>query len=181
MKKKFFLKEIGKITAYSPTNFFEEQLVNSRNNQLRRILEVQTCRRHSMEEVGNFGGVLFFDDTSSDNINSICYSMEKVNRPLIWISGGNDENVNYSEILQTVVEKVKMLICIGEDNSNLLRTFSAYMDVYECKSMEHAVKTAYYAADKEDLVILSMACECDSLYRDKDELRFLYKKAVSEL
>ena len=57
MKKRPILKEQEKITAYRPNNFFADQLVYARNQQLRRLMDIQEPQRVRMREVGRIGGV----------------------------------------------------------------------------------------------------------------------------
>ena len=182
MKKRVLLKETEKMTAYQPANFFESQLIHARNKHLQQLLHTPVQPSRRLEEISRFGGVYFLDDSHSEDVESLYYSLEKIQHPVLWITGGDDSDVNYRSLLQLAVEKVKVLICIGEDNENLKRTFSPYIGtIYECKSMEHAVKTAYYSAEREDAVLLSSACACDALYADRKEQSDLFRKAISEL
>ena len=77
-------------------------------------------------------------------------------------------------------EKVKALICVGGRNEKLKSTFSPYLStIYECESMEHAVKAAYYSAERDDVVLLSSACE--TMFADREQVSRMFRKATSEL
>lgn len=181
MKKKAMWKETEKITGYQPVNFFEEQLVYARNKNLQQLMQVSPRQHPRMEEISRFGGVQFLDDTPSHDINALFYALENIQHPILWITGGADDAVNYTPLLPLVIEKVKAVICIGEDNGRLQQTFGPYVDLYECRQMEHAVKTAYYSADSGDVVLLSSACECDALYADRQQRSRQFRAAVQEL
>lgn len=182
MKKRMILKETEKMTTYQPSVFFENQLVFARNKNLQRMLHAPIQPSRRLEEISRFGGVFFFDDSYTSDVESLYYSLEKIKHPILWITGGDDKFVNYNVVLQLVVEKVKAIICIGENNENLKTAFSPYIDtIYECKNMEHAVKTAFYSADREDAVLLSSACECDSLYKNSETQSEMFRRAISEL
>lgn len=181
MKKSMMWKETEKITSYQPVNFFEEQLVYARNKNLQQLMQVSPKQNPRMQEISRFGGVQFIDDMPSHDINALYFALENIQYPILWITGGADEDVNYASLLPLVLEKVKAIICIGEDSSRLRQTFASYVDVYECQQMGHAVKTAYYSAESGDVVLLSSACECDTLYADRQQRSREFRAAVQEL
>lgn len=181
MKKRVVLKETEKITAYRPANFFADQLVYARNKNLQQLMGVSAQENQRMREISRFGGVQFLDDSACHDIHALNYALESIQRPILWITGGADANVKYTSLLPLVVEKVKALICIGEDNEALLRAFSDYVTLYECPTMGHAVKTAFYSADSGDVVLLSSACECDARFASRQERGRLFRDAVTEL
>ncbi len=169
------------MTTYSHVNFFEDQLVNARNKQLQSLLQTPVQQTGRLEEVRRFGGVTFIDDSHSQDIHSLYYTLEKIQHPILWITGGDDSEVNYTDVLQLVVEKVKAMVCIGRDNTRLKQVFGPYIDtIYECENMEHAVKAAYYSADREDVVLLSSACRSDE-ETGRGTRSELFRNAISEL
>ncbi|MBO4282461.1 MAG: hypothetical protein J5873_04640 [Bacteroidales bacterium] len=181
MKKRVVLKETEKITAYRPANFFAEQLVYARNKNLQQLMGVSTQETLRMREISRFGGVQFLDDSGCHDIHGLNYALESIQRPILWITGGADSQVNYTSLLPLVVEKVKAVVCIGEDNERLQRAFAPYVTMYECPDMGHAVKTAYYSAESGDVVLLSSACECDRRFANHQERSRCFREAVTEL
>jgi len=175
------LKEQEKITAYRPNNFFADQLVYARNQQLRRLMDIQEPQRVRMREVGRIGGVQFLYDSACTDIHALNYALESIGHPLYWITCSNDASLPYATLLPLVVEKVKSVICIGEDNSRLVRLFSPYIEVFDCHTMEHAVKTAYYSAESGDVVLLSTPYACNGAAADARNLQVSYRESVSEL
>ena len=181
MKKRVVLKEQEKITAFRPNNFFADQLVYARNQTLRRLIDVPASQQVRLREVGRIGGVQFLEDTDCRDEHALGFALESVGHPIYWITGGKDALLNYSSLLPVVAEKVRAVIGIGSDNSRLLRIFSPYVEVFDCRSMEQAVKTAYYSADNGDVVMLSSPCACDSCFSDAQERSLRFREAVKEL
>ena len=181
MKKRVVLKETEKITAFRPTNFFAEQLVHARNQNLRQLLDVPAAGSVRLQEISRFGGVQFLDDTDCRDIHALNFALENIRHPLYWITGGKDDAAHFATLLPLVAEKVRAVIGIGEDNRWLCSLFSPYVDVYDCHSMEQAVKTAYYSADSGDVVLLSSPCACDNCYADARERSLCFREAVKEL
>ena len=182
MKKRVLLKETEKMTVYQPALFFENQLIHARNKNLQRMLHSPVQPSCRLEEVSRFGGVIFLDDTYTSDIESLYYSLEKIKHPILWITYGGDSHVNYNSVLQLVVEKVKTIICLGKNNGSLKAAFAPYVDtIYECNSMGHAVKTAFYSADRDDAVLLSSVDDGSALCSGGESLSEMFRKSISEL
>lgn len=181
MGKKIILKEKEKITAYRPANFFAEQLVYARNQNLRQLMDVSAPQRVRIQEISHFGGVQFLEDTDCRDVRALYYALESIRHPLFWITGGSDAALNYASLLPIVAEKVRAVIGIGADNSRLQTVFSPYVEVYDCRTMEQAVKTAYYSADSGDVVLLSTPCAPDGCFADSRERSLRFREAVTEL
>ena len=181
MKKKVILRETEKITAFRPSNFFADQLVYARNQHLRQLMEVSGPQQKRIQEVSRFGGVQFLEDMDCRNVQSVYYVLESIQHPLFWITGGKDAALDYSFLLPIVVEKVRAVIGIGADNSRLRKCFSPYVEVYDCRTMDQAVKTAYYSADNGDVVLFSTPCASDTCYADAGERSIRFREAVADL
>jgi UDP-N-acetylmuramoylalanine-D-glutamate ligase len=137
---------------------------------------------HRLEYVKQFCGVNFINDSKACNVNATYFSLEKMKSDVVWIAGGNDMSVNYRELLISISQKVKTLICIGKDNRKLVETFIDYIPVIsERKNMEDAVRTAFYSTQKGGTILLSPSCDCDDLYPNYQVRGETFKRAVAQL
>ena len=137
---------------------------------------------HRLEHVKQFQGVNFVNDSKACSVNATYFSMEKMKSDVVWIAGGNDISVNYRELLISISQKVKTLICIGKDNRKLVETFFDYIPtIREQKNMEDAVRTAFYSTQKGATVLLSPCCDCDELYANYQMRGTAFKKAIAQL
>ena len=78
---------------------------------------------HRLEKVVTVRGVDFINDSKATNVNSTWYALECMDKPVIWIAGGTDKGNDYSELSALVKAKVKVLVCLGVDNSKLVQAF----------------------------------------------------------
>lgn len=137
---------------------------------------------HRLEYVANVHGVSYYNDSKATNVNSTWYALESMNRPVIWIAGGVDKGNDYEILLPLVKAKVKIIICLGKDNSKLIETFKDLVDtIYEIKSMEQAVFVASEIANNNDVVLLSPACASFDLFDNYEERGVKFKDAVKGL
>ena len=169
-------------TVAEQAAILENKLVSIRNTNRQEIVSRFDKEEHRLEQVTQFQGVYFINDSMACSVNATYYTFETMQSPVVWIAGGNDTNANYMELIGYVSQKVKKLICIGNDNNRLAQAFSKYIpEIIECKDMEDAVRTAFYAAEKRNIVLLSPACECDELYSDYQARGNAFKKAIAQL
>jgi UDP-N-acetylmuramoylalanine--D-glutamate ligase len=160
----------------------QNRLVSLRNSNRQEIVDGFDKEEHRLEHVTRFQGVYFVDDSMACSVNATYYSFETIKSQVVWIAGGEDANTNYMELIAHVSQKVRKLICIGNDNHKLINTFSKYIsNIEQCKNMEDIVRMAFYAAEKRDIVLLSPACQCDGLYSDYQNRGNAFKKAIAQL
>jgi len=158
------------------------KLVSLRKESIRECLSDFQNIEHRLEFVANIHGVEFINDSKATNINSAWYALESTNKPVIWIAGGIDKGNDYTKIDQLVKEKVKVIICIGIDNTKIIEAFKdAISEIYESSSVEEAVKAAYSMAIKGDQVLLSPACASFDLFDNYEDRGNKFKKAVLDL
>jgi UDP-N-acetylmuramoylalanine--D-glutamate ligase len=81
-----------------------------------------------------------------------------------------------------VREKVKAIICLGEDNKKIIDAFGNVVDVMvEVSSMNDAVRTAQLLTEKGDTVLLSPACASFDLFENYEDRGRQFKQAVRNL
>jgi len=153
-----------------------------RNEVIRESLMDFQGVEHRLESVMKVHGINFINDSKATNVNSTWYALESVKGKIVWIAGGVDKGNNYSELYNLVENKVRVLICLGKDNSRLLEAFKTKVEtIVETQSMEEAVKTAYYLAKNEETVLLSPACASFDLFENYEERGRQFKAAVKRL
>ena len=137
---------------------------------------------HRLEEVATVRGITFVNDSKATNVNASWYALETMNRPVIWIAGGQENGNDYSILRDTVRQKVKTLICIGASNERIINCLQQDIGIIaEAPDMQTAVKAAYSIGQPGDVVLLSPACASfDSFdnYADRGEQ---FKKSVHDL
>jgi len=155
--------------------------VDIRNESIRQSL-TGFQGEHRLEYVASVRGIEFINDSKATTINAVWYALEKTNRPIIWIAGGQDKGSDYSELLETAIRKVKGIICLGINNTKIIGTFAKYIPlIFESQSAEEAVNIAYKLGQKGDTVLLSPGCPSFDLFENYEDRGNQFKRAVINL
>ena len=157
-------------------------LVGVRKESIRQSLSAFENVPHRLEYVARIHGIDFINDSKATNVNSVWYALETIDTPVIWIAGGSDKGNDYTKLKDLVANKVKAIICLGVDNSKIIDFFANKVTaIYETRSAEQAVLTAYTIGKKGDTVLLSPACASYDLFENYEERGNKFKQAVRDL
>ena len=158
------------------------RLVEIRKDIVRESLEDFTNVEHRLEFVAKVNGIEFINDSKATNINSAWFALESMESPTVWIVGGVDKGNDYSELTQLVRDKVKAIVCLGEDNEKIIEAFSSIVEtIVEAKSAMEAVAFGYRLAQKDETVLLSPACASFDLFENYEDRGNQFKQAVRML
>ncbi|MBO7198986.1 MAG: UDP-N-acetylmuramoyl-L-alanine--D-glutamate ligase [Alistipes sp.] len=136
---------------------------------------------HRLEPAGTAGDIQWINDSKATNVDSVWYALESMKRPTVWIAGGTDKGNDYTPIKEFARRKVKALICMGVDNTKLVRDFQGVVPVIrDCHTFEEAMKAAKEVATEGDTVLLSPACASFDLFRNYEERGRMFKEWVKE-
>lgn len=134
------------------------RLRQMRDNAMRSCfsrIEETACR---MEHVAHIHGKEYINDAASVSVNATWYTLEKLDGGVVWIALGDDNQTDYTRLRPLALRKVRMLICVGRDNSNLHRAFSGVVpEIIDAGSLAAAVQTSCYCGIDQAKVLLSPA------------------------
>ena len=158
------------------------RLLDIRKEVIREGLSDFINVEHRLEPVGFVRGVEFINDSKATNVNSTWYALESMNKPVVWIIGGQDKGNDYSGLLNLAEKKVKAIVCLGRDNSRLIEVFGKIIPVIiQTHNAKDAVQAAYLAASPGDAVLLSPACASFDLFENFEDRGKQFKQAVYDL
>lgn len=158
------------------------KVLDIRNDRIREVLSDFQGVEHRLERFIKVHGIEFINDSKATNTNSTWYALESMNRPVVWIAGGIDKGNDYEMLSELVRSKVKAIVCLGIDNSKIMRAFEGMVDnIVETRSMKDAVKAAYYFAGNNDVVLLSPACASFDLFENYEDRGCQFKEEVRNL
>lgn len=158
------------------------RLVDIRKDDVRDSLQDFKSVEHRLEFVNTISGVDFINDSKATNVNSTWYALESMNRPVVWIAGGQDKGNEYEMLHDMVKEKVKAIVCLGLDNKKIIDEFGQLVEtIIETDNAEDAVKTAFKLSKKGDIVLLSPACASFDLFKNYEDRGRQFKAAVKSL
>ncbi len=124
---------------------------------------------HRIQSVATVDGVEWINDSKATNVDSVHFALSQMTRPVVWIAGGTDKGNDYSA-LAPFAPKIKTLVCMGTDNSKLLKAFSGLIpQVISTSSLDAALTAASKAASSGDVVLLSPACASFDLFKNYED------------
>jgi UDP-N-acetylmuramoylalanine--D-glutamate ligase len=157
-------------------------LLKIRKSTIRESLSNFQGVEHRLEHVLKIQNVKYINDSKATNINATFYALDSMEAPTVWILGGVDKGNDYNELLSLVNEKVRAIICLGNDNEKIKRVFENTVDIFvETQSMDEAVKIAYKISEKGDNVLLSPACASFDLFENYEDRGRQFKAAIRSL
>ncbi len=189
IKSKQLIMSIFEIAIHGKHNLYNSMaasipafLLDIKDETIRESLMDFQNIEHRLEFVNSVNGVDYINDSKATNVNSAWYALESMNKPIVWIAGGQDKGNDYAILEELVKDKVKAIVCLGTDNKKIIKAFGKYVDIIvETASAEEAVRQANYISKKGDVVLLSPACASFDLFKNYEERGRLFKAAVKSL
>ena len=136
---------------------------------------------HRLEPAGTKNDIEWINDSKATNVDSVWYALESMQRPTVWIAGGTDKGNDYTPIKEFARRKVRALICMGVDNTKLVREFEGIVPIIRnCNTFEDAMRAAQEVAQEGNTVLLSPACASFDLFRNYEERGRMFKAWVKE-
>lgn len=152
-----------------------------RKELIKESLGSSQSPEHQMEFVANIHGIEFINDSRACTINATWFTLESINRPVIWIAGGADKRNDYTTIRELVEKKVKVIILLG-DSQTIPEAFSSTdIPIIRVNEMSEAVETSYYLGKTGDCVLLSPACPSFEKFENFEARGIAFKAAVKNL
>ena len=177
------LAQQGRYTTYGTmAGGIAAKLQGIRNESIKDCFCNHQGSSHRLEKVTTVRGVKFINDSKATKVNAAWYALESMNRPTVWIMGGQDNGNDYTDLLELAAEKVKAIVCIGLDNQNIIDNFTGVVpEIFETQTMNDAVLSAFYLAEVDDVVLLSPSCPSFDLFEDYKERGDKFIRAVQDL
>lgn len=158
------------------------RIVDVRKEIIRESLQDFQNIEHRLEFVASINGIEFINDSKATNVNSTWYALESMEKPVVWICGGQDKGNDYNELSELVKARVKAIICLGKDNSKIIAAFKDLVEtIVETDNASDAVAASYKIGKKGDVVLLSPACASFDLFQNYEDRGMQFKAAVRSL
>lgn len=173
----------GKHNVYnSMAASLASRIVDVRKEIIRESLQDFQNIEHRLEFVASINGIEFINDSKATNVNSTWYALESMEKPIVWICGGQDKGNDYNELSELVKARVKAIICLGKDNKKIIAAFKDIVElIVETDSASDAVAASYKIGKKGDVVLLSPACASFDLFQNYEDRGMQFKTAVRRL
>ncbi len=148
---------------------------------MQRALETFVPVPHRLEVVGTLHGVEYINDSKATNVDAVYYALEAMDRPIVWIVGGQDKGNDYASLLPLVAGKVRVIIALGRDNEKIRQVFGPLgKPLFEVRSAGEAIQVASREASAGDVVLLSPACASFDLFNNYEDRGDQFRQAVRQ-
>lgn len=124
---------------------------------------------HRIEFVLEKNGVKFYDDSKGTNPHAVEWALKGFKEPVILIMGGEDKDLDFKPLINTVKSHCKHIIAIGKAKPKVVATFSPFVPVSEASDMKEAVEKSFKLAEPGDIVLLSPGCASFDMFKNYKE------------
>lgn len=133
---------------------------------------------HRLEEVSTIGGVTFVNDSKATTVSSLNYALQSFEQPVILIAGGIDKGGDFSELNILLKKRVRAAVLIGKASQRMRESWNSIVPIYDAETLQDAVYTSQYLAERGDVVLLSPACSSFDMFNDYEDRGNQFKKIV---
>lgn len=156
-----------------------QQLGKVSNENIRKAFASFVNEAHRMESVVTINEVEYINDSKATNVDAVFYALDAMTKPIVWIVGGIDKGNDYTQLFDLVREKVRAIVCLGKDNSPIIKAFKPINDwIIETNNMPEAIKVASLYAEAGDVVLLSPACSSFDLFENYKRRGEIFKEIL---
>ncbi len=135
-----------------------------------------------LEFIKESKGVKYYNDTTATTPEATVSALESFSLGhIILIAGGTDKNLNFKELVRTIIQKVKLLILLPGTATKKIEKASLQLATHKTKSMNAAVKFASQNAKRGDMVLLSPGCASFGLFKHEFDRGEQFIKCIKEL
>jgi UDP-N-acetylmuramoylalanine--D-glutamate ligase len=124
---------------------------------------------HRLEPVGEFGDVLWINDSKATNIASTVVAIEAMSRPFVLLLGGRHKGEPYTRLGPLVKDKCRLVIAYGEAGPLVEQDLKGAVALERGTTFADVMERARRAARPGDAVLLSPACSSYDMFKNYEE------------
>lgn len=136
---------------------------------------------HRCEIVSTQDGVSWINDSKATNPGAALRSLAGFDTRVIWIAGGRDRGLDFSQLARVASARARRVLLIGETAERLERALQDRVPCQRCASLDEAVAVAARHARPDDIVLLSPACASLDQFSGFEERGERFRAAVKRL
>ncbi|MGI6037987.1 MAG: UDP-N-acetylmuramoyl-L-alanine--D-glutamate ligase [Limnochordia bacterium] len=151
---------------------------------IRQVCRSFTGVAHRLEPVGTIDGVRYYNDSIATSPARAIAGLRSFRDPVILIAGGYDKQLPFEELAQEIVDRVKVLILLGDTAEKIAAAVNQHhhqVQIITVADLSEAVEAAHRSAQPGDVVLLSPACASYDMFRNFSERGDLFRDLVRQL
>jgi UDP-N-acetylmuramoylalanine--D-glutamate ligase len=167
-----------KIQATSIDKKTGQSVVIARRANMKWLNDIE----HRLEYVDTINGVEYVNDAKATDVNSSWYSLDCMEKPVIWIISSCQYEEDYNLFYEIDTKGIKALVILGDNPESIRKIYSDKINqIVTASSMNEALVKANGFACAGDVVLYSPAFSHMDQYRHYKENGQLFRKAVREV
>ena len=174
----FFITSLIEIPNNHDYRYYEP---DNDDYAIKEVMKTFAGVPHRLEKVRTEGEVTFYNDSKATNLESVKVAIESFESPIILIIGGRNKGGSFKELNPLFLNRVKLVIAIGEASDEIEKDFYKSPPVKKVVSMASAVLLAYKNSIKGDIVLLSPGCTSFDMFDNFEDRGNIFKKEVMRL
>ncbi|HYG82550.1 MAG TPA: UDP-N-acetylmuramoyl-L-alanine--D-glutamate ligase [Pyrinomonadaceae bacterium] len=150
---------------------------DSMRETVRRFKPVE----HRLEFVAEVDGVKFYNDSKATSVDATVKALEAFANEegkVVLILGGLGKQAPYAPLGPLVRERARRLILIGSDAGTIEKELRGDAEMERADSMGDAVRKAFAAAQRGDIVLLAPACASFDMFKSFEHRGEVFKEEV---
>ena len=136
--------------------------------------------KHRLEVAGEYGGVLWINDSKATNVSSTLVAVEGMTRPTILLLGGRHKGEPYTSLAPAIRRTCRLVLAYGESAPIVEQDLGSLVRVERLGSdFADVIARARALARPGDAVLLSPACSSFDMFRNYEERGATFKRLAS--
>jgi len=136
--------------------------------------------KHRLEVAGEFGGVLWINDSKATNVSSTLVAIEGMTRPTVLLLGGRHKGEPYTALADPLRRVAKRVIAYGEAAPLVAADLSDVVPLDRLQSsFAEVMAHARAVAEPGDVVLLSPACSSYDMFNNYEERGAEFKRLAA--
>ena len=136
--------------------------------------------KHRLEVAGEYGGVLWINDSKATNVSSTLVAVEGMTRPTVLLLGGRHKGEPYTSLAPAIRRACRMVIAYGESAPIVEEDLKTLVPLERMGSDFAAVlDRARELAKPGDAVLLSPACSSYDMFNNYEERGAEFKRLAA--
>ena len=158
-----------------------------------KIVKVLTTFKgveHREEFVRELNGVKWYNDSIGSSPTRTIAGLASFKTKVVLIAGGYDKHLDYTDMGKYILDHVRVLILMGQTKDKIKnatlqeiekRDNDIDLPIFECSTLEEAVKVAYESSKDGDIVFFSPASASFDMFKNSVERGKKFKEIVNNL
>ncbi|HEU4564271.1 MAG TPA: UDP-N-acetylmuramoyl-L-alanine--D-glutamate ligase [Gemmatimonadaceae bacterium] len=136
---------------------------------------------HRLEPAGEFGGVLWINDSKATNVSSTLVALQGMTRPTVVLLGGRHKGEPYTALAEPLRRVARAVIAYGEAGPIVARDLDGVVPVVRLGAdFGEVMATARSLAQPGDAVLLSPACSSYDMFANYVERGATFRRLAAE-